>query len=284
MKYLICMDESTFAANSFEFASKLIQEKDEVIIITVLYAKLSDEDEKQRQIDIRAYQKQFLDRLNERKISSKGLVSVGDAREIIVRTATDSKVDIIVTGSRGLSKLKRLVISSTSDYICHNFQGNVLVVRPKPEEDIKDEHSPTADKSSTPSKYNETVNTVSSKLDETKDKFEEGTSSKWDKTKDKFNETKDKVAEETSSKWDETKDKFEELKDKVEEETSSKWDETKDKFNETKDKVEEETSSKWDETKDKFGELKDKVVKKFDETFYPEGTTATKNDDKLADN
>jgi len=49
--------------------------------------------------------------------------------EGIIRVAKDEEASIIVTGTRGLGKLRRTLLGSVSDYLVHHSHVPVLVCR-----------------------------------------------------------------------------------------------------------------------------------------------------------
>lgn len=62
-------------------------------------------------------------------IDADGSVLVGDPVGSIVELAQEMGVDLIVTGSRGLSKLKRILLGSVSTGILTEARCSVLVVK-----------------------------------------------------------------------------------------------------------------------------------------------------------
>ncbi|KAK3102597.1 hypothetical protein FSP39_012502 [Pinctada imbricata] len=51
--------------------------------------------------------------------------------EGILNVAKEVNADLIVTGSRGLGKLRRTILGSVSDYVVHHSEVPVLVCRYK---------------------------------------------------------------------------------------------------------------------------------------------------------
>ena len=49
--------------------------------------------------------------------------------ELLVQTAIEEKAIMIVTGSRGLGKMRRTILGSVSDYVLHNAQCPVFICR-----------------------------------------------------------------------------------------------------------------------------------------------------------
>ncbi|XP_041350007.1 universal stress protein YxiE-like [Gigantopelta aegis] len=72
------------------------------------------------------------------KISGSGIRGrilrlTGEAGHSIVKAANMEKVDVIITGTRGMGKVRRTLIGSVSDYIIHHSHVPVLVCRHKEE-------------------------------------------------------------------------------------------------------------------------------------------------------
>jgi len=63
----------------------------------------------------------------------------GDAAAEIVRVAAERKVDLIVISSHGRTGLGRMIFGSTAEAIVRHASCPVLVVKPPPEEEAKDE-------------------------------------------------------------------------------------------------------------------------------------------------
>ncbi|KAH3880609.1 hypothetical protein DPMN_004528 [Dreissena polymorpha] len=61
------------------------------------------------------------------KVKSVG----GNPGEVVCRIAKEEGASIIVTGTRGMGKLRRTFLGSISDYIIHHSHVPVLVCRHK---------------------------------------------------------------------------------------------------------------------------------------------------------
>lgn len=57
------------------------------------------------------------------------LLETGDAREKILKAARENKADMIVVGSRGMGKVKGLLLGSVSQSVLQNAGVPVLVVK-----------------------------------------------------------------------------------------------------------------------------------------------------------
>lgn len=51
--------------------------------------------------------------------------------EVIAQLAKDEKASLIVTGTRGMGKIRRTFLGSVSDYVIHHAHVPVLVARHK---------------------------------------------------------------------------------------------------------------------------------------------------------
>lgn len=142
-RIVVAMDGSQNAEDAFTwYLKKLSQKNDYVIVIHVpeckklthvpvmtsdvaLMKKLVDEEQQQTRL--------MLAKTNElMKLSGvNGNIKQlnGEPGEEIVKAASKEGADFIVTGSRGLGKLKRAFLGSVSDYIVHHATVPVLVCR-----------------------------------------------------------------------------------------------------------------------------------------------------------
>ncbi|BBG25439.1 universal stress protein [Sulfuracidifex tepidarius] len=62
-------------------------------------------------------------------INAEGIVTEGDPASVLVETAEKVNADLIITGNRGLSKLKRAVIGSVSFNVVEMSKIPVLIVK-----------------------------------------------------------------------------------------------------------------------------------------------------------
>ncbi len=53
----------------------------------------------------------------------------GNPAETIIEVAEKENYDVIVVGSKGLSKVKRFFLGSVSDDVSHHARGSVLIVK-----------------------------------------------------------------------------------------------------------------------------------------------------------
>ncbi|XP_067683600.1 universal stress protein Sll1388-like [Haliotis asinina] len=77
--------------------------------------------------------KEFIEQLGERlknvgiggKVRSMG----GTPGEVIVKIAEEEKAKMIVTGTRGLGKIRRTFLGSVSDYVLHHSNVPVVIIK-----------------------------------------------------------------------------------------------------------------------------------------------------------
>ncbi|XP_042387736.1 universal stress protein A-like protein [Zingiber officinale] len=63
-------------------------------------------------------------------VKTETVIAEGDPKETICQVAEQMDVDLLVVGSRGLSKIKRAILGSASDYCAHHAKCPVLIVKP----------------------------------------------------------------------------------------------------------------------------------------------------------
>lgn len=67
--------------------------------------------------------------LKEKGIKVETKVLAGNPADVITRIAKEGNFDLIVVGSRGLSKAKELFLGSVSNKVAHLTDTNVLIVK-----------------------------------------------------------------------------------------------------------------------------------------------------------
>jgi len=148
-RVMICYDNSTYAQAMFEWAMLdiLRDDLDHVVLATVLdvqettyltthfmrensagrqgYSRRLSESEKDQATKHLA---PLVEQLASRGITAQIIVLKGDAKIKLVQLAKDVPTDLIIVGNRGLGTFGRL-LGSTSDYLVHNAECPVIVVR-----------------------------------------------------------------------------------------------------------------------------------------------------------
>ncbi|XP_012934633.1 universal stress protein YxiE [Aplysia californica] len=153
-KILIAMDGSKHSQYAFDydhcsspappgFMQYFYKDRDEVLIVysaehgrlvctpipstdPTLVAKLAHEEEE----DIKQLIADLQQLITNAGIKGRVLrVSGAKPGELIVKASEENKVDMIITGTRGLGSVRRTLMGSVSGYIVHHSKIPVLVVR-----------------------------------------------------------------------------------------------------------------------------------------------------------
>ncbi|CAN6439950.1 unnamed protein product [Victoria cruziana] len=67
---------------------------------------------------------------NEKNVTAETMTIEGDPKEMICQVAEQVHADLVIVGSRGLGMIKRAVLGSVSDYVAHNANCAVMIVKP----------------------------------------------------------------------------------------------------------------------------------------------------------
>jgi len=67
--------------------------------------------------------------VEKQKIPVKAVLREGDAVHEIVRTTKEEKIDLIVMGARGVSRIKELLLGSVSHGVCRKTTCSVMIVK-----------------------------------------------------------------------------------------------------------------------------------------------------------
>lgn len=79
---------------------------------------------------LKVLEEKYQEKLKAYNVKSAKFVSKeGEAGEAIVAVAEKEKANLIVTGTRGMGKLRRTFLGSVSDYVIHHSKCPVLVCR-----------------------------------------------------------------------------------------------------------------------------------------------------------
>lgn len=138
---MVAVDESEFASNAFDKAVEFAGEGDSVFVMTVsddsileqLKTRLDKdklaERKQAREKHVEEYHSKLVERVRATGALAESLNVWGSPREQLLSAVNDNQIDVVVVGSRGLGKLKRLVLGSTSDFLVHNARCDVLVIK-----------------------------------------------------------------------------------------------------------------------------------------------------------
>lgn len=127
---ILCpLDFSHNSAVAFDLVSRIAKPGNKVIILHVKSeadAPLSIEDAWMRRTEA-----ELRDQiLHDNSIEVEHLTQTGDAAEMIVETASQLRVDLIVMGTRGRTGLSRLVLGSVAQGVLSAARCAVITVRP----------------------------------------------------------------------------------------------------------------------------------------------------------
>ncbi|KAK6187023.1 hypothetical protein SNE40_006274 [Patella caerulea] len=136
----MAVDESEHSDKAFEwYCEHVMKDGDYLVFIHVpesydfTMASPSVLEQMMRELEERVnnIEKKYKEKLVAKRLSGKFRTGAGKPGEVIVDLSKQEKADMIVTGTRGLGKLRRTILGSVSDYIVHHSSVPVLVCRQK---------------------------------------------------------------------------------------------------------------------------------------------------------
>ncbi|XP_056000743.1 universal stress protein in QAH/OAS sulfhydrylase 3'region-like isoform X4 [Ostrea edulis] len=138
-KVVIGVDESAFSEQAFSFYVENFHKDDDIVYLVhtperynfvdaspaVLHELLDEINKK-----VRGLEATYQQRLQSAGVKLANFVTRdNDAGEAIVSVAKEEKAQLIVTGCRGMGKIRRTFLGSVSDYVIHHAHCPVLVCR-----------------------------------------------------------------------------------------------------------------------------------------------------------
>ncbi|MFP3260037.1 MAG: universal stress protein [Sulfolobus sp.] len=130
MKYVVAYDGSEHSKKAINFLLKIAKKEDEIHIVTVV--KEPPKSPEQKIIEERSKaeeeQKELMKILSEYNVKPMIEESL-DVPDAIIQYCTRINCDMIITGSRGLTGLKKVIIGSVSSAIVNKSPVPVLVVK-----------------------------------------------------------------------------------------------------------------------------------------------------------
>lgn len=159
MKCLVGVDGSRFSMDACREAGRLLRNGDSIVLVFVSPIRFNhewmgpvigsesafvgqdvllpptEEDREHARKLLGAGRLKLLEGLHEdvdpAQVGLDLLMRQGNAREALEDLSRELAIDLLVIGTRGLGAVKRVVLGSTSDYLCHHAPCAVLVVREK---------------------------------------------------------------------------------------------------------------------------------------------------------
>ncbi|BCU69370.1 universal stress protein [Stygiolobus caldivivus] len=130
MRYVVAYDGSEHSRKAVMFLLKILKKEDEVHLVTVV--KEPPKSPEQKIIEERSkaeeMQKEIQKDLSDFSVKLNILESL-DVPEAVIEYCEKVNCDVIVTGSRGLTGLKKIVMGSVSEAILNKSHVPVLIIR-----------------------------------------------------------------------------------------------------------------------------------------------------------
>ena len=119
------VDESTF-----EYYWKVISmPQDQVLLVHIFSSKEATKEKwHENQTQLKTVVRPFEEQCKERNINYQLILHTGKAGEGIVELIDTHKPDLLIIGSRGLSKLRRTIETSVSEYVHHHAKIPILII------------------------------------------------------------------------------------------------------------------------------------------------------------
>lgn len=136
----IAIDESPYAEHALEFYVKsVMKEGDYVVLIhcpelydlSLASPAVVDQLLRELSVKVKALEEKYKVKIQEQKLNGKFRTGQGKPGEVVCRIAEEEGAQMIVTGTRGLGKIRRTFLGSVSDYIIHHSHVPVLICREK---------------------------------------------------------------------------------------------------------------------------------------------------------
>ncbi|MDO9355330.1 MAG: universal stress protein [Solirubrobacteraceae bacterium] len=120
---LVGSDGSDSAAQAVERAAVLTEASGGKLEILGAVEKASDQAKLSEKLAASASE------LTERGLTVSSRVTVGDAVEVILETANELDVDLIVLGNKGMTGARRFILGSIPDKVSHRATQSVMIAR-----------------------------------------------------------------------------------------------------------------------------------------------------------
>ncbi|XP_022302763.2 putative universal stress protein SERP1273 isoform X2 [Crassostrea virginica] len=143
----VAIDNSEYAEKAFDWYLEKIRRDDDVIVLIHIpesydfsLANVAENEDEQgpgviKQLldelekSVKALEDRYAEKVKAYGIDGKFRTGGGKPGEAIIKIAREENATLIVTGTRGLGKIRRTVLGSVSDYVIHHSPVPVLVCR-----------------------------------------------------------------------------------------------------------------------------------------------------------
>lgn len=131
---IVAFDGKEGSVKALNKASTLLRDEDQLIVVYVLPTEtptmeFADIDPNITREKAQGVINGALDDLKSRGINAIGVVREGDVAEEIIKIGSELKCDLIVVGSKGLTKVGTFALGSVADKVARNANRAVLIVR-----------------------------------------------------------------------------------------------------------------------------------------------------------
>ena len=140
-KILIPIDFSNYSLQALEYAKAIAEKFDaEIILLNVVEPVMFIADITMGQINIPSIESEMLQKSEEKmkdivdglkgNFKVSGIVKLGKPDKEIIDLANSEKVDLIIIGTHGHSKVEHLLFGSTAEKVIRKSNCSVLIVKP----------------------------------------------------------------------------------------------------------------------------------------------------------
>lgn len=131
---IVAYDGKEGSVKALDKAADILREEDQLIVVYVLptetpSSELVDIDPDISKEKAQGVINEALDKLKSRGINAIGIVREGDVADEIIKIGSELKCDLIVIGSKGLTKVGTFALGSVADKVARHASSPVLIVR-----------------------------------------------------------------------------------------------------------------------------------------------------------
>lgn len=130
---LVAYDGSEGSGKALEKAESMLKEGDQLVAVYVLPTKEIDGfayfDYELTREKAQEALNDVVEELKSRDVDAIGIFREGDVAEEIIKIAADIQCDMIVIGSKGLSKVGTFTLGSVAEKVARHSNRMVLIVR-----------------------------------------------------------------------------------------------------------------------------------------------------------